>query len=110
MILRACVICGRLSERYRCPTHRRDPRPSAAARGYDAVWHAIRDRYLVGHPMCEREGCVRASVDVDHVDGSGPRGDNSDENLMALCKPHHSEKTVLSDGGFGRPRARRDAA
>lgn len=47
-------------------------------------------------------------MDVDHIDGSGPRGDNSDANLMALCHSHHSRKTALKDGGFGRrdPRKR----
>lgn len=85
----------------------RSVRPSAAARGYDARWRRIRARYLRAHPICELEDCDRPSVDVDHIDGSGPRGDNSDSNLMALCKPHHSSKTVRQDGGFGKKLPRR---
>jgi len=48
-----------------------------------------------------------AAVDVDHIDGSGPRGDNSDKNLRAMAHGHHSRKTVRQDGGFGRKDPRR---
>jgi hypothetical protein len=36
--------------------------------------------------------------------GPGPNGDNSDENLQALCHQHHSLKTVRENRGFGRTR------
>jgi 5-methylcytosine-specific restriction protein A len=101
-ILRACVACGRLSDRWRCPEHRRDTRPNAVRRGYGARWHRIRAAYLASHPVCEEPGCVVAATDVHHRDGSGPRGDNSPANLEALCHSHHSQRTVREQGGFGR--------
>lgn len=108
MILRVCKRCGSLPKSCVCPPVR-DERPSAAKRGYGTKtgWPRIRARYLRAHPMCEVAGCSRPAVDVDHVDGSGPRGDNSDGNLQALCKPHHSRKTVAVDGGFGRRKVAR---
>jgi 5-methylcytosine-specific restriction protein A len=103
-ILRACTICGRLSDRYRCPQHR-DPRPNAAYRGYGSAWKRIRRAYLAVHPICEQDGCDSPATDVHHLDGRGPLGDNSDGNLEALCHAHHSQRTVLEQGGFGRERA-----
>jgi 5-methylcytosine-specific restriction protein A len=101
------LTTGGLCEECKRAAHRaRDAdRPSAARRGYDAAWEARRARYLREHPICEEPGCGEPATEVDHVDGSGPRGDNSDANLRAYCKPHHSRKTVARDGGFGRPRA-----
>lgn len=85
----------------------RDGRPSAHARGYDLKWRRIRASYLRRHPVCEEPGCGAPAVDVDHIDGRGPLGDNTDANLRALCKPHHSRKTAMQDGGFGKRESRR---
>lgn len=90
----------------RCPEHKRKyerDRGSASKRGYGREWQRIRDDYLDRHPFCEaEEGCTELATQVDHIDGGGPRGDNSDANLQALCARHHSKKTVAVDGGFGR--------
>lgn len=94
----------------RCPGHARADerrRGSAARRGYGKTWQAIRAAYLAAHPICEcSPGCAEPATDVDHRDGSGPRGDNSWPNLQAMAHGHHSRKTVRENGGFGRPRAR----
>ncbi len=106
MILRACTVCGALSDQGRCEKHRPiDDRPSAARRGYGATWRVIRARYLRTHMICEEPGCGLLAIDVDHVDGRGPSRDNTDANLQALCHSHHSRKTALRDGSFGRARA-----
>lgn len=113
VILRACTLCGRLSDQRRCERHRPvDDRPSASARGYDGRWQRLQARYLAAHPICECDDCLElpaeqrpAATDVDHRDASGPFGDNSDGNLCAMAHGHHSRKTVLFDGGFGRSRA-----
>jgi len=105
VILRACSVCGALSDAKRCEAHRpTDDRPSAAKRGYGAVWAKIRALYLRTHPTCEELGCEAPATDVDHLDGRGPSGDNSDANLAALCHSHHSRKTAKRNGGFGRSR------
>jgi 5-methylcytosine-specific restriction protein A len=82
-----------------CPTHR--PRPTAAARGYDAKWRRTRGRYLQLHPMCEHAGCVSLAEDVHHLDGLGPLGPqgHAHANLQALCHPHHSSITARTTNG-----------
>ena len=79
----ACTVCGRLSERTRCLKHRQTL--SAAARGYGRAWERIRAAYIALHPVCEESACDEALVEVDHIDGRGPDGDNSDGNLQPLC-------------------------
>jgi len=52
--------------------------------------------------MCRAEGIIKAANVVDHIDGNA--WDNSEGNLQALCVSCHSRKTVLEDGGFGKPK------
>ena len=104
MILRACVLCGALSERPRCPAHRpKDTRPSASARGYGARWRKTRARFLRSHPTCEHPGCRAPTTEAHHRDGKGPNGPHGHDprNLAAFCKPHHSLITAqLQPGGW----------
>lgn len=88
-----------------CPTHRGGrlggpDRPPAARRGYGSAWRRRRTEYLAGHPLCEWPGCAEPGIDVHHLDGAGPAGDNSDANLEALCHPHHSVKTSHDRRGW----------
>jgi 5-methylcytosine-specific restriction protein A len=98
----------------RRPTTRRpgsvrpaDDRPSASARGYDRRWRQLRTSHLADHPLCvpcsERQLVVQAT-EVDHR--TPHRGDRSllmdPGNLVSMCKPCHSAKTVREDGGLGR--------
>jgi len=69
---------------------------------YAGEWRTIRAQYLVAHQSCEWAGCEMAATVVDHIDGSGPSGDNGWRNLQALCQPCHARKTAVNDGGFGR--------
>jgi 5-methylcytosine-specific restriction enzyme A len=94
----------------KCETHDREAkakrdamRPSSTERGYNSPeWRRIRAAYMAAHPVCEAPwGCIHPSQHCDHIDGSGPFGDNSDSNLSALCASCHSKKTVRFDGGFG---------
>jgi 5-methylcytosine-specific restriction enzyme A len=104
-IMRTCVTCGAVSDKSRCPKHRKDDRPSASKRGYDARWRATRGRYLGAHRTCEDEtGCIADATEVHHLDGLGPKGLNGHEwhNLMALCKHHHSRITARDQSGWGK--------
>lgn len=76
---------------------------------YDAKWAGARRRFLFDHPYCThcflKEKLTAATV-VDHI---RPHcGDLTlfwqRSNWMPLCKKCHDRKTVLHDGGFGRPR------
>jgi 5-methylcytosine-specific restriction protein A len=81
-------------------------RPSAPRRGYGRKWQAYAKNFLRVHPFCAC-GCGRASECVDHIKAVSGPGDPlfwESSNHQALSNACHSRKTVLEDGGFGRPR------
>ena len=90
----------------RLPKH--DHRLSAHRRGYTRKW-AKYAKWFLAQPenvLCALPGCHQPSTDVDHiVPVSGPDDPLFWEptNHQALCHPHHSRKTVRTDGGFGAP-------
>ena len=49
-------------------------------------------------PLCRR--CGEPATDVDHIVSRERGGEDTRENLQALCHPCHSQKTVEEDGGF----------
>lgn len=70
-------------------------RPSAARRGYDARWRRVRAMVLAREPRCRdcaAAGRVTLANEVHHIDGN-PRN-NALDNLMPLCKPCHSRRTL----------------
>lgn len=95
-----------------CDVHRRAwrqrqdaTRGSASARGYGHDWQAIRARILKRDPICGELGCTARSSQVDHIIPKSRGGSDQDSNLRGMCRRHHSRKTVLADGGFGRGRS-----
>jgi len=81
-----------ITEGKACLTHLRE---SAALRGYDRDWRALRAAYLRHHPTCAR--CGRAATMVDHripLRAGGARLDVS--NLRALCWSCHRRLTALA--------------
>lgn len=102
--------CPTLTRNGRCPAHEQQAdrsRGTANARGYNARWRRRRAAYLRTHPWCEHDEHQThriAATDVHHRDGQGPRGDNRDQNLQALCHAHHSAITArTTTWGKGRP-------
>lgn len=100
-----------------CPAHRKQRRAESdkrrtnqAERNFysSAAWKSIRKRKLIDSPFCEwllPDGttCNAIGTDVDHITARGVDGGTDDmDNLRVLCHPHHSLKTVMQDGGFGR--------
>jgi 5-methylcytosine-specific restriction protein A len=73
-------------------------RTSSAGRGYDRRWRETRNAYLREHPFCEQcqaDGRCRVAIEVDHVVPMSRGGDRLDwENLQALCRPCHRQKTA----------------
>jgi 5-methylcytosine-specific restriction protein A len=85
-----------------------DGRPSPSKRGYDWNWRKVRAAKLASDPLCEdcsQHGLVVVATEVDHVDGNVRN--LAADNLRSLCKPCHSSKTVMQDGGLGLLPARR---
>lgn len=78
-------------------------RPNSAQRGYDAAWRKLRAAFIKAHPVCQREGCIAASIDADHIKSIEERPDLrlTWSNLRAFCRSHHSERTAR-DQGFAR--------
>ncbi|MBA4142307.1 MAG: HNH endonuclease [Nitrosospira sp.] len=59
-----------------------------------AAWARLRRLVLSEQPLCrecQREGRIRASLDVDHIDNDASNNDLS--NLAGMCHSHHSRKT-----------------
>lgn len=62
--------------------------------------------YLASNPLCAvclKESIVRSATDVDHIMPKSQGGTDDWDNLQALCKSHHSEKTAREDGRWGTP-------
>lgn len=90
----ACSVCGPL--RRESQRQHDERRGSASSRGYDRRWQWIRALYLRAHPLCvdcQADGHVAAATEVHHIKALRDGGDHSDDNLMALCKSHHSKRT-----------------
>lgn len=86
---------------------RRDDRPTAAQRLYNARWRKARWRFLRDNPLCVQcrdAGYFVPARIVDHIKPhKGEHGLFWDTaNWQALCKTCHDRKTATEDGGFGR--------
>lgn len=85
--------------RYSKPKSRRydKKRPNSYQRGYDEDWAKVRKEFLRKHPTC---WCGEPATEVDHIqtirEAPGRRLDVT--NLRALCKRHHSRRTMRDQG------------
>ena len=89
-----CSVCGPVGKQAQRVIDER--RGSASSRGYDRRWQRIRAMYLRAHPLCvdcQAERRVTAATEVHHIKALRDGGDHNDDNLMALCKSHHSSRT-----------------
>lgn len=60
-----------------------------------AAWRKLRAVVLAEQPLCPEcrdQGLIVPATEVDHADNDP--SNNSRENLVGLCKPHHSQKTA----------------
>lgn len=93
-----CGVCGsQRKERDRVLDERRG---TAAQRGYDARWQRLRLMQLASEPLCrdcKTEGRVTMGVEVHHIKAKRDGGEDSFENLMTLCKSHHSKRTAKGE-------------
>lgn len=83
-------------------------RGSAAERGYDARWHALRRAYIAAHPLCEAclaSGRYVPAAEVDHIIPISERPDLRlvAGNLQALCRSCHRHKTAAEQRHAGQP-------
>ena len=73
-------------------------RPSAADRGYDNAWRAVRKQFLKANPTCCM--CGQPATEVDHIVSIRERPDLRLRwsNLRALDRSCHSRRTALEQG------------
>ena len=92
-------------------------RGSRHERGYGSAWVKLRawilqhDGYLC--QPCKRAGRVTPATEVDHIVGKAVGGDDSADNLEAICTDCHKAKTqreaAEAQGKTIKPRIRYDA-
>ncbi len=102
--------CPELTARTYCPAHEKQrkqrkemERGNSKERGYDYHWQQVRKIYLAEHPLCVKclieKRIVKATI-VDHI--TPHKGDRNlmydENNLQALCKHHHDQKTSREGG------------
>lgn len=87
-------------DRY-CPEHQRQvyrvqdtTRPPSSQRGYGGDWPRVRREFLAAHPQCSAHGCPEPSTEADHIVPYRISRSHDWSNLQALCKQHHSAKTM----------------
>ena len=98
---------------YRCELHAKQEqhqydqeRGSSSQRGYGARWRRLRKLFLASNPLCVdclEEHIIRSATEVDHILPKSQGGADDWDNLQALCKSHHSQKTARKDGRWGTP-------
>lgn len=105
------LSCGRLTSRRFCEEHERikqkeydEQRLSSSERGYDGLWHKVRNMKLNQYPLCEEH--LKKSHDVPatlvhHIKPIDQGGNRlSIDNLMSLCNDCHEE--IHKGERFGR--------
>ena len=77
----------------------RTGKASRHARGYGTAWDRLRETTMLRDlrlcQQCKREGALRPAHSVDHITPKSEGGTDAEDNLEALCKPCHMEKTRL---------------
>lgn len=118
-ILKPCLVCGTPSNGPRCSEHALpDKRPSRARRATigGSEQARLRRKVLARDSFaCRWCGVVDRSgriLEVDHITPLHLGGDNSMENLQALCRVCHSTKSKAeqSAAADARRQARREAS
>jgi 5-methylcytosine-specific restriction protein A len=78
-------------------------RGTRQARGYGREWEKARERVLERDcglcQPCRRAGRLTAGPIVDHITPKAQDGSDDDDNLQAICKDCHTEKTGIETRG-----------
>ena len=91
-----------------CDKHIKDARNydkqrgTAAERGYDYRWSLIRLRFLAEHPLCydclnEKPEQITPAKEVHHILAKRKGGKDDYDNLMSLCRRHHSIRSLRGE-------------
>ena len=95
---RPCLTCGELADpgSAYCPEHRpvkRDERPTASARGYDAAWQRLSEKARKAQPFCSVCNTTE-DLTVDHTPAAWRRKAAGKpirlQDVDVLCRVHNS--------------------
>lgn len=108
--LRKCNAagCNALVRQTYCDKHaiekrsESENRPNSYRRGYDKRWASVRRLKLSEQPLCEDclgEGRTEPASEVHHKAkvSEQPELRLAVDNLMSLCKAHHSRRTAKGE-------------
>lgn len=111
---RTCTGLVRNGECNKCGAIRRgkdraydEGRGTAHQRGYGANWQKVRRMQLACEPLCADcmagvsinggGGVITPATEVHHIKARRDGGTDSFDNLMSLCKTHHSQRTAKGE-------------
>ena len=76
-------------------------------RGYGAAWDKVRQLALARDcglcQLCQAKGRPMIATEVDHIVSKARGGSDALDNLQAICKPCHTQKTAEEVGKKRRP-------
>ena len=78
--------------------HRWNHTKNRHERGYDSKWVKLREKVLIRDEylcqVCKANGIYTQAKEVDHIVPKALGGSDSFDNLQAICKHCHREKTL----------------
>lgn len=94
--------CPNLTDGRYCPEHQKKVnsnyekygRDKSTKKRYGRAWKRIRDKYAAEHPFCEQcyeRGILVETQEIHHKIPLSEGGTHDQGNLIALCKPCHSQ-------------------
>jgi 5-methylcytosine-specific restriction endonuclease McrA len=97
--LKPLVSTARLSRATAFPDNRREEEAQRRKKFYDSAgWQRVREAKLRRDPLCQACAVDSLAVEGAHVDHWIPLAEGghplADDNLVTLCVPHHSQKTM----------------
>lgn len=105
--------CPNLTDERFCPEHKRKTdsdyekfgRDKNTRSRYGRAWKRIRDKYASEHPFCElcfQRGIAVPTEQIHHKKPLSEGGTHDRSNLIALCKPCHSQIHAKHGGRWGK--------
>lgn len=98
-LLKACAICGELSDASKCEPHRklrRVPAKPPRQKGYNATWDRLSLRARTLQPFCSIPGCNDQDLTTDHSPEAWKRKEKGLvirlQDVSVLCRSHNSAK------------------
>lgn len=94
----APMFRGRWAKRHPRKPHNWEHKKTTTQRGYGHQWRKLRDAVMRRDgflcQVCKSTGRYTPADEVDHIVQKADGGTDHPDNLQAICKPCHKEKTA----------------